>query len=149
MAEAVKAGIPEFLEAAQRSPVYKLIDWKLALPPHPEFRTLPNGLVHPTFRVRWLAGDQEPEADDLERLRIPLQYRQFTGGRRCGLGQTGLATPPGPAALYEVGERGRAPDVAALEAVGLTAAMASELSPSGLADYHDRFVVAHRQERED
>ena len=36
-------GIPEnWLEAARNSPVYKLaIDWKLALPLHPEYRTLP------------------------------------------------------------------------------------------------------------
>ena len=30
------------IEAAQKSPVYKLaMDWKLALPLHPEYRTLP------------------------------------------------------------------------------------------------------------
>jgi len=36
-------GIPEeFLAAAQASPVYKLaVQWKVAFPPHPEFRTLP------------------------------------------------------------------------------------------------------------
>ncbi|MEZ5068816.1 MAG: hypothetical protein R2847_10175 [Bacteroidia bacterium] len=31
------------IEAAQKSPVYKFVKvWKLALPLHPEFRTLPN-----------------------------------------------------------------------------------------------------------
>ena len=30
------------IESAQRSPVYKFVmDWKIALPPHIEFRTLP------------------------------------------------------------------------------------------------------------
>lgn len=42
-AEARKAGIPEaWLKAAQDSPVYKMaIDWKIAFPLHPEYRTLP------------------------------------------------------------------------------------------------------------
>lgn len=41
--EALKQGIPHnVIEAAQRSPVYKMaMDWKLALPLHPEYRTLP------------------------------------------------------------------------------------------------------------
>ena len=41
--EALKQGIPQnVIEAAQRSPVYKMaMDWTLALPLHPEYRTLP------------------------------------------------------------------------------------------------------------
>lgn len=41
--QAEKDGIPhQFLTAAWNSPVYTLIsDWKLALPLHPEFRTMP------------------------------------------------------------------------------------------------------------
>lgn len=41
--EALKQGIPQnVIDAAQRSPVYKMaMDWKLALPLHPEYRTLP------------------------------------------------------------------------------------------------------------
>ena len=39
----MKDGIPQsVIEAAQQSPVYKMaMDWKLALPLHPEYRTLP------------------------------------------------------------------------------------------------------------
>ena len=39
-----KEGIPDsWLEAAVNSPTYKLaIDWKLALPLHPEYRPLPT-----------------------------------------------------------------------------------------------------------
>jgi nitrate reductase beta subunit len=42
--EAKKNGIADStIEAAQKSPVYKFVKlWKLALPLHPEFRTLPN-----------------------------------------------------------------------------------------------------------
>jgi nitrate reductase beta subunit len=43
IAEARKAGINDaWIQAAQRSPVYRMaVDWKIALPLHPEFRTLP------------------------------------------------------------------------------------------------------------
>lgn len=42
-AEAKKQGIPEeWIKAAQQSPIYKMIiDWKIALPLHPEYRTMP------------------------------------------------------------------------------------------------------------
>lgn len=41
--EAKKQGIPEeWIKAAQESPIYKMIiDWKIALPLHPEYRTMP------------------------------------------------------------------------------------------------------------
>ena len=41
--QASKDGIPDnVIKAAQASPVYKMaVDWKLALPLHPEYRTLP------------------------------------------------------------------------------------------------------------
>lgn len=42
--EARKNGLADStIEAAQKSPVYKFVkEWKIALPLHPEFRTLPN-----------------------------------------------------------------------------------------------------------
>ncbi|MGQ7119665.1 ABC transporter transmembrane domain-containing protein, partial [Escherichia sp. HC-CC4] len=54
--EALKQGIPQnVIEAAQRSPVYKMaMDWKLALPLHPEYRTLP--MVWLRERVGYHAG---------------------------------------------------------------------------------------------
>jgi Fe-S-cluster-containing dehydrogenase component len=74
-AEAVRCGIPDgFIEAARRSPVYKLIDWKLALPPHPEFRTLPMAWYIPPLSPILLAREEEHGVDDVERLRIPLRY---------------------------------------------------------------------------
>ena len=41
--EAKKQGIPEeWIKATQQSPIYKMIiDWKIALPLHPEYRTMP------------------------------------------------------------------------------------------------------------
>jgi nitrate reductase beta subunit len=41
--QAKKDGIPDsWIEAAKISPIYKMaVEWKIALPPHPEYRTLP------------------------------------------------------------------------------------------------------------
>jgi nitrate reductase beta subunit len=72
-----EAGIPEsYLEAARRSPVYKLaVEWKLALPPHPEFRTLPMVWyippLSPITQAFQQAGREIPSVDD---LRIPVRY---------------------------------------------------------------------------
>lgn len=70
------AGIPpNVIAAAQRSPAYKLIaQWKLALPPHPEFRTLPMVWYIPPLSpiVRGRARKSGP--DMVDRLRIPIRY---------------------------------------------------------------------------
>ncbi|SUH33370.1 respiratory nitrate reductase 1 subunit beta [Salmonella enterica subsp. enterica] len=49
--QALKDGVPQsVIDAAQQSPVYKMaIDWKLALPLHPEYRTLPMVWYVPPF----------------------------------------------------------------------------------------------------
>ena len=61
------------MEAARRSPVRKLVaDWKLALPLHPEFRTLPMvWYVPPTSPL--VSGGVE-DAKGLDRMRIPVRY---------------------------------------------------------------------------
>ncbi|MDY0212131.1 MAG: nitrate reductase subunit beta [Desulfuromonadaceae bacterium] len=90
LAEARKAGIPgQVLEAAQKSPIYKFVkEWGIALPLHPEFRTLPMLFyVPPLLPVlsKENIGTQKL-ADDyfttLENARLPLQYLAglFAGG---------------------------------------------------------------------
>jgi nitrate reductase beta subunit len=90
LAAARKSGIPEqVLDAAQRSPVYRFVkEWGIALPLHPEFRTLPMLFyVPPLLPVlsRENQGTQQL-ADDffttLERARLPIQYLagMFAGG---------------------------------------------------------------------
>ena len=71
--EALGSGIHEkVLEAASRSPVYKLIsEWKLALPLHPEFRTLPMVWYIPPASPLVDAGH---DAVDVRNMRIPLRY---------------------------------------------------------------------------
>lgn len=74
-------GIPDdWIAAAQRSPVYKLaIEYGVALPLHPEYRTLPMvWYVPPLSPVLGLVEDGEPDPDDvfpaIDSLRIPIQY---------------------------------------------------------------------------
>ena len=74
-------GIPEdWIEAAQRSPLYKLaIEWGVALPLHPEYRTLPMvWYVPPLSPVMSLIEDGEPDPDAvfpaIEEMRIPNKY---------------------------------------------------------------------------
>lgn len=90
-AEALKNGIDEgTLEAAQRSPVYKYVkQWKLALPLHPEFRTLPMLFYVPPL-LPVMAKTEEGKYDSsgpelfspIEKARLPIQYlaRLFSGG---------------------------------------------------------------------
>ncbi len=80
-AEARKAGIPEaWLEAAQKSPIYKMaIDWKIAFPLHPEYRTLPMVWYVPALspiQSRAEAGQigMNGIIPDVGSLRIPLKY---------------------------------------------------------------------------
>lgn len=79
-----KSGIPEsFIDAAQNSPVYKLIvEYSLALPLHPEFRTLPMVWYIPPLSpvveaVTASGADGENHKillTALATMRIPLEY---------------------------------------------------------------------------
>ena len=87
--EAKKQGIPfNVLEAAKNSPVYKMaIDWKVAFPLHPEYRTLPmvwyvpplSPVVHAADSGKIGVNGMLPDAED---LRIPTKYlaNMFTAG---------------------------------------------------------------------
>ena len=83
-AQAVADGIPEeWLDYARRSPVWKLaVEWRLALPLHPEYRTLPMvWYVPPLSPVQGGADDDDVFAA-IEELRIPVDYLAslFTAG---------------------------------------------------------------------
>jgi nitrate reductase beta subunit len=92
VAEAERAGIPrDWITAAQRSPVYALINtFKVALPLHPEYRTLPMvWYVPPLSPIVDVVRDTGHDAEDhgnlfaaIEALRIPVDYlaQLFTAG---------------------------------------------------------------------
>jgi nitrate reductase / nitrite oxidoreductase, beta subunit len=83
IANALSNGIPEdVIEAAQRSPVYKFVkEWKLALPLHAEFRTLPMlYYVPPLLPIMASQGDNgydtshEDFLGTIDEYRLPLEY---------------------------------------------------------------------------
>ncbi|WP_028478174.1 nitrate reductase subunit beta [Nocardia sp. CNY236] len=92
IAEAERAGIsPEWLQAAQDSPVYRLIvDYQIALPLHPEYRTMPMVWyvppLSPVVDVLAETGHDGEKASNLfgaiDALRIPVEYlaELFTAG---------------------------------------------------------------------
>jgi len=83
-AQAARDGIPDdWIEAARRSPVYAMCKrWRIALPLHPEYRTLPMvWYVPPLSPVESLgeglvreSGDADQVFEAIEELRIPVSY---------------------------------------------------------------------------
>jgi len=85
------------LEAARNSPVYRFVkQWKLALPLHPEFRTLPMLFYVPPMLPVLAAvrngnyqidgdGGADLELSSLEQARLPLRYLAslFAGGNEA------------------------------------------------------------------
>src|SRR5699024_6738560 len=79
-----RAGIPhDWIMAAQRSPVYRLIkDYDLALPLHPEYRTMPMvWYIPPLSPVVDVVEDTGYDAENavhlfaaIDELRIPIEY---------------------------------------------------------------------------
>ncbi|WP_080872854.1 nitrate reductase subunit beta [Oceanobacillus timonensis] len=81
--QAKKDGIPmDWIEAAQQSPLYKMIiDWKIALPLHPEYRTMPMvWYVPPLSPVMNMIEGKGSTADTadifpaIDDMRIPIEY---------------------------------------------------------------------------
>jgi len=81
--EALRNGIHEsVIESAQKSPVYRFVkEWKIALPPHIEYRTLPMLFYVPPMSPVMASredGTIHHETEDLfhdiEASRVPLQY---------------------------------------------------------------------------
>ncbi|MBT3519485.1 MAG: nitrate reductase subunit beta [Candidatus Marinimicrobia bacterium] len=94
--EAKKNGIADStIKAAQNSPVYKFVkDWGIALPPHPEYRTLPMLFYVPPMLPVMSAqeGDSvrsinEEYFPDFEKARVPIKYlaSMFGGGNESHL----------------------------------------------------------------
>ncbi|WP_280496894.1 nitrate reductase subunit beta [Nocardia asiatica] len=89
---AEQAGIPaDWIAAAQRSPIYTLINtFQVALPLHPEYRTMPMvWYIPPLSPVVDIVRDTGHDAEDhgnlfaaIDALRIPIEYlaRLFTAG---------------------------------------------------------------------
>ena len=155
--EALKQGIPHnVIEAAQRSPVYKMaMDWKLALPLHPEYRTLPMvWYVPPLSPIQSVAdaGGLPHNGNILpavESLRIPVQYL----ANMLSAGDTGpvlraLKRMMAMRHYMRAQTVEGVTDTRAIEEVGLTVEQVEEMYRYlAIANYEDRFVIptSHRE----
>jgi len=156
IAQAKKDGVADsIIEAAQKSPVYKLaVDWKLALPLHPEYRTLPMVWYVPPLSPIQNAAEagqigKAGVIPDIRSLRIPLKY----------LANLLTAGDEEPVALalerllamraYKRAENVEGTeDLEVLEQAGLSKKQADEMYRYlAIANYEDRFVIpsGHRE----
>ena len=159
--QARRDGVPEaWLEGARRSPVYKMaMDWKVAFPLHPEYRTLPMVWYVPPLsplQAAAAAGKIGVDADnmpDVRSLRIPVRYL-------ANLLTAGKEEPVVLALERMLAMRGymRAKtvdgviDESMAARVGLTAQAIEDMYQlMAIANYEDRFVIptSHREVGED
>jgi nitrate reductase / nitrite oxidoreductase, beta subunit len=145
----------EWIEAAQASPVYKMaVEWQIAFPLHPEYRTLPMVWYVPPLSPIQNAAEQghvgfADDIPDVGSLQIPVQY----------LANMLTAGDPAPVTrglekmfAMRVFMRGRHVDgeerTDVLERVGLTTAQVEEMYRYlAIANIEDRYVIptAHRE----
>jgi nitrate reductase beta subunit len=156
--QARRDGIPEnWMEAARKSPVYKMaMEWKVAFPLHPEYRTLPMVWYIPPLspvQAAAQAGKVPMQTDimpDVDKLRIPVKYlaNLLTGGKEAPVT---LALKRMMAMRHfmrsKLVEGKDASGV--LSDVGLTQDMVEDMYKiMALANYEDRYVIptGHREE---
>jgi len=157
IAQARKDGIPEnWIEGAQKSPIYKMVmDWKVAFPLHPEYRTLPMvWYIPPLSPVQNAIEMGKLKTNgimpDVESLRIPVKYlaNLLTGGKEAPIT---LALKRMMAMRHfmrsQLLEGECDPNV--LSEVGLTEDLVKDMYKiMALANYEDRYVIptGHREE---
>ncbi|WP_022890308.1 nitrate reductase subunit beta [Agromyces italicus] len=158
-----EAGIPEdWIDAAQRSPIHKLInEYKVALPLHPEYRTMPMVWyippLSPVVDVIASSGNDGEDAKTLfaaiAKLRIPLEYLAglFTAGD----------TRPVEASLRKLAAMrsymrginlGEGKDERIADAVGMTGDSLEEMYRLlAIAKYEERYVIpaAHTEQAQE
>ncbi|MFE6507915.1 nitrate reductase subunit beta [Nocardioides sp. NPDC057767] len=163
VAEARKQGIPEdWLEAARRSPVHALIkDYRVALPLHPEYRTMPMvWYVPPLSPVVDLLKEQGHDAEAapnlfgaIDSLRIPVEYlaELFTAGD-TGVVDLVLKKLAAMRAYMRDVTLGRDPDASIPAAVGMSEEEIYEMYRLlAIAKYEERYVIptAHAEQAHD
>jgi nitrate reductase / nitrite oxidoreductase, beta subunit len=149
-------GVPQsWIEAAQQSPVYKMaMDWKVAFPLHPEYRTLPMvWYVPPLSPIQNAAAQGQLGGDgvipDVSRLRIPVKYlaNMLTAGKEGPV----IEALERMIGMREYMRARHVEGVNAnhiLERVGLDQRMVDDMYRTmALANYEDRFVIPsnHRE----
>ena len=160
IAEARKEGIPEaWLDAAKTSPVYKMaMDWKIAFPLHPEYRTLPMVWYVPPLSPLQSAAEAgkigwDGDLPDVRSLRIPVRYLSnlLTAGNDAP-----VITALERMLAMRSYMRSKTVDGVINETIAARVGLTSEVIEDmykimAIADYEDRFVIpsSHREISED
>jgi nitrate reductase beta subunit len=158
--QARKDGVPDaWLTAARQSPTYKMaIEWKVAFPLHPEYRTLPMVWYVPPLSPITSAADagkvaMDNQIPDVRSLRIPVRYlaNLLTAGD-----ETPIVSGLERMAAMRVFMRARHVDgverIDVLRKVGLDARQVEEMYRyMAIANYEDRYVIptTHREYAEE
>lgn len=149
-------GIPDaWLEAARHSPIWKMaMEWKVAFPLHPEYRTLPMvWYVPPLSPIQSAAAagkiGHDGEMPDVRSLRIPLKYlaNLLTAGREEPVA-LGLERMLAMRAYMRTKTVDGIIDENIAKRVGLSGLAIEEMYQiMAIANYEDRFVIptAHRE----
>ena len=149
------------LESAQKSPVWKFVkEWEIALPLHPEFRTVPNLFYVPPLLPAMATikeGMYENQADSfwggIDNMRVPLKYlaSMFSAGNtdtiRGVLGK--LMAVRHLRRTQTVNDQDEAITTLALKESGLDKETANAIYRlTSLPKFDERFVIpeAHREE---
>ncbi|RBI77495.1 nitrate reductase subunit beta [Roseovarius sp. TE539] len=153
-------GIPEdWIRAAQHSPIWKMaMEWKVAFPLHPEYRTLPMVWYIPPLSPIQNAAEagkigHDGQMPDVRSLRIPVRYlaNLLTAGDEAPVVQA-LERMSAMRAYMRAKTVDGVRDEAIAARVGLSGRVIDEMYKiMALADYEDRFVIptTHREQVED
>jgi nitrate reductase beta subunit len=156
IAQAQADGVPDvWLEAARRSPTYKMaIEWKIAFPLHPEYRTLPMVWYVPPLSPIQAAADSgkiamDGDMPDVHSLRIPVRYlaNLLTAGDE-GPVIRGLQRMMAMRAFMRSRHVEGQENDGVLQRVGLTRGEVEEMYRYlAIANYEDRYVIpsSHRE----
>ncbi len=153
-------GVPEdWIISAQKSPVWKMaMDWKIAFPLHPEYRTLPMVWYIPPLSPIQNAAEAgavgiDRDMPDVKSLRIPVRYlaNLLTAGDEAPI-VSALERMLAMRAYMRSKTIDGVIDLEVAKRVGLDPLQIDEMYRiMSLADYEDRFVVptTHREMVED
>jgi nitrate reductase beta subunit len=154
--QARRDGVPEnWLEAARNSPTYKMaIDWKIAFPLHPEYRTLPMVWYVPPLSPIQAAADagkiaMADQIADVRSLRIPVKYlaNLLTAGKEEPVVEA-LERMMAMRVFMRSRHVEAKENQAVLDQVGLTLAQVEDMYKiMAIANYEDRYVIpsTHRE----
>ncbi|MCT6879883.1 MAG: nitrate reductase subunit beta [Commensalibacter sp.] len=158
--EALKQGVPQnWLDAAKNSPVYKMaMEWKIAFPLHPEYRTLPMVWYVPPLSPIQSSIDngligKNGIIPDLKDLRIPLRYlaNLLTAGKEEPILKA-LETMISLRRYMRSRSVDKQTDLSTLKNTHLSAEQMDEMYQiMAIANYEDRFVIpsSHKEMAED